>query len=82
MEKNKHSKLMGFLNISGEPDIHTVTKKWIKWIPILRVNYGKAQTFQSYGFFNISGEVIHTIPKICENLIPTLRESIGKHEHT
>ena len=47
MGKHKHFKFMGFLNISGEAEIHTIPKIWEKWIPIVREKYGKTQTFQS-----------------------------------
>ena len=50
MRKLKHSKVMGFLNVSGEAEIHTIPKTWGKWIPIKQGKHGKAQTFQSYGF--------------------------------
>ena len=46
-EKSKHSKVLGFSNILGEAEIHTIPKIWEKWIPIVREKYGKAQTFQS-----------------------------------
>ena len=32
-KKNKHSKVMGFSNILGEAEIHTIPKTWEKWIP-------------------------------------------------
>ena len=41
MEKHKHFKCMGFLNISDEAKIHTVPKIWEKWISIIREKYGK-----------------------------------------
>ena len=67
MGKNKHFKLMDFLSILGEAEIHTVSKTWENRISIVRKKHGKTQTFQSYGFLNISGEAeIHTIPKIWE----------------
>ena len=30
MEKDKHSKVMGFLNILGEAEIYTILKTWEK----------------------------------------------------
>ena len=36
MGKHKHFKFMGFLNISGEAEIHTIPKIWEKWIYIVR----------------------------------------------
>ena len=54
-EKNKHSKVMGFSTILSEAEIHTIPKKWKKWIPIVREKYGKTQTFQSNGFLKYFG---------------------------
>ena len=45
MGKHKHFKFMGFLNISGEAEIHTIPKTWEKWIPIVQEKHGKTQTF-------------------------------------
>ena len=50
MGKHKHFKFMGFLNILGKAEIHTVPKTWGKWISIVREKCGKTQTFESYGF--------------------------------
>ena len=36
MGKHKHSKVMGFSNILGEAEIHTIPKIWEKWIYIVR----------------------------------------------
>ena len=47
MRKNKHSKVLGFSNILGEAEIHTVSKIWAKLIPMVREKHGKTQTFQS-----------------------------------
>ena len=55
MGKHKHFKFMGFLNISGEAEIHTIPKTWEKWISIVREKYGKTQTFQIYGFLKYFG---------------------------
>ena len=41
MGKNKHSKVMGFSNILGEAQIHTVPKTREKWISIVREKHGK-----------------------------------------
>ena len=54
-EKNKHPKVMGFLPILGEAEIHTIPKIWKKWIPIVSEKYGKTQTFQSNGFLKYFG---------------------------
>ena len=67
MGKNKHFKLMDFLNILVEAEIHTIPKTWKKQISIVRKKYGKTQTFQTYEFLNISCEAeIHTISKTWE----------------
>ena len=41
MGKQKHFKFIGFLNISNEAEIHTISRTWEKWIPIIREKYGK-----------------------------------------
>ena len=46
---------MGFLNISGAAEIHTIPKSWEKWILLIRGKYGKKQTFESYGFLTYFG---------------------------
>ena len=46
---------MGFLNISGEAEIHAIPKTWGKWILIVREKYEKTQMFQSYGFLKYFG---------------------------
>ena len=48
MGKHKHFKLMGFLNISYEAQIHTIPKTWGKWISIVQEKYGKTQDFPYY----------------------------------
>ena len=45
MEKHKHFKFMGFLNISGEAEVHTIAKIWEKLIYIVQEKYGKTQRF-------------------------------------
>ena len=55
MGKRKHSKIMGFLNISRRKEIHTISKTWEKWIPIVRKNYGKTKIFQRYRFLTYFG---------------------------
>ena len=54
MAKHKHFKSMGFLNISGEAEIHTIPKTWEEWISVVREKHGKTQTFKFMGFLNIS----------------------------
>ena len=41
MEKHKHFKFMGFLNILDEAEIHTIPRTWKKWISIIREKFGK-----------------------------------------
>ena len=41
MEKRKHFKFMGFLNISDGAEIHTISRTWEKWISIIREKYVK-----------------------------------------
>ena len=55
MGKHKHFKFMGFFNILGEVEIHTIPKTWEKWISIVREKYGKIKTFQIYGFLKYFG---------------------------
>ena len=43
MGKYKHLKFMGFLNISGEAEIHKIPKIWEKLIYLVREKYGKTQ---------------------------------------
>ena len=43
MGKNKHSKIMKFLNISCEAETHTISKPRNERISILRYQYGKTQ---------------------------------------
>ena len=45
MGKTKHSKIIGFLYILVEAEIHTIPKTWEKWISIVRKKYGKTQKF-------------------------------------
>ena len=83
MEKHKHFKFMGFLNISDEAEIHAIPRTWEKWMPMIREEYGKKQTCQSNGFSTILNEAeIHTITKIWKKWIPIAREKMGKHKHS
>ena len=36
---------MGFLNISGEAEIHKIVKMWEKWISLVQEKYGKTERF-------------------------------------
>ena len=53
--EKKYPKLMGFSNIWGEVEIHTIPKTWEKWISVAREKYGRTQTFQIYGFLKYFG---------------------------
>ena len=55
MGKHIHFKFVGFLNISGEAEIHAIPNTCGKWISIVREMCGKTQTFQSYGFLKYFG---------------------------
>ena len=66
MGKHEHFKFMGFLNISGEAQIHTVPKIWEKLIPIIRESKGKKHS-KVMGFSNVLDEAeIHAVSKIWE----------------
>ena len=41
MGKKKHSKVMGFSNIFGDVEIHTIPKIWENWVYIVWGEYGK-----------------------------------------
>ena len=55
MGKNKIFQNLGFLNISDETEIHTISKTSEKRIPLVLEKYGKTETFQSYGFLTHFG---------------------------
>ena len=48
MKKHKHSKVICFLHISREAEIHAIPKRWDEWIPILYNKHGKTQTISSF----------------------------------
>ena len=76
MGKHKHYKFMGFLNISGEAEIHTILKIWQKWVPIIHEKKKKHSTVMD--FSNILDEAkIHTIPTIWEKWNPIVQEKYG-----
>ena len=54
MGKHKHLKFMDFLIFFGWAEAHKVPKIWEKWVPIIREEHGKKQTFQSYRFLIVS----------------------------
>ena len=45
MAEHKHSKYKGFLNISREAEIHTISKPWDELIPILWTKQEKHRQF-------------------------------------
>ena len=62
--KHKHSKAMGYLDISCVTLIHTIPKIWEKWIPRVRKNMGKHKHFKVKCFWNFSLEAEnHAVPK-------------------
>ena len=78
MGKYKSFKFMGFLNISGEAEIHTIPKTWEKWISIVRPKYKNTNIIRLC-FLNISHEAkIHTISITWERWILIVRETYGK----
>ena len=76
--KRQTFQIYGFLKYFGETEIHTISKTWEKWIPIIQEKYGK-KTLESFGFLNVLGDgEIHTILRIWEKWIPVVREKFGK----
>ena len=70
---------MGFSNILGEAEIHSIPKMWENWIPIVREKFGKVQTFQIEGFLHVWYEAeIHLVPKAWEKGISIVQEKYGK----
>ena len=55
MGKHKHLRFMGFLNVSGEAEIHKIPKIWEKRNPIRRQEHGKkTKHYEVTGFFGWS----------------------------
>ena len=50
MRKHIRFKVIGFLRISREAEIHTIPKRWDEWICILQNKYGKTQTILTFCF--------------------------------
>ena len=70
---------MGFSNILGEAEIHSLPKMWENWIPIVREKFGKVQTFHIEGFLHVWYEAeIHLVPKAWEKGISIVQEQYGK----
>ena len=70
---------MGFSNILGDADIHSIPKIWEKWIPIVREKFGKVQTFQIEGFLHVWYEAeIYLVPKAWEKWISIVQENYEK----
>ena len=79
MGKNKNFKLMDFLHILGEAEIHTIPKIWENWIYIIQEKDGKIQKFQIHGFvkyFRLNRNPYNSQNR--EKWIPTIREEYGK----
>ena len=58
MGKHNHFKFIGFSNISGEAEIHTVTKIWGQWIYIVQEKMGKHRDFPYFSLprrFRVDG---------------------------
>ena len=55
MKKQTDFKVKCFWNFLLEAEIHVVPKTWEKRISMIREKYGKAQTFQIYGFLKYFG---------------------------
>ena len=73
---------MGFLNVSGEAEIHTIPEIGKKWIPIMRVKYGKNKHSKVMGFSNILGKQKSTqFPKYVKSEFPYQGKNMGKHKH-
>ena len=65
MEKHKHPKIMGFLNISREAEVYAIPKTWEKW--------------NSMCFLNISHEAeTYEFPETWDKWILMLRENYEK----
>ena len=45
MRKPTHSKVMGFLNMSGEEEIHKIPKLWDEWVFMFGKSMGKDRDF-------------------------------------
>ena len=61
-----HFKFMGFLNVSGEAEIHKIPKKWEKLIYLVREKYGKTQRLPI--FFATSQFRVNDNPCNCQCL--------------
>ena len=70
---------MGFSNILGEAETHTIPKIWEKWIPIVRKKYEKQTHFKVKCFWNFLLEAeIHAVPETWEKRISIIREKYEK----
>ena len=49
MRKHKHSKVIGFLYISREAEIHTIPKRWVNEFPYYRISMGKHRQITGTG---------------------------------
>ena len=78
MGKRKHFKYIGFLNILGKAEIHTIPKTG-KSISIVGEKYDKRQTFRIYGFLKYLGLSRNVLKS--QNMrkpIPIVEEKYGK----
>ena len=65
MGNRKHFEVLGFLNVSGQTDIHTFPKPCEK--PQYRGSMGKPKQFEVLGFLHVLGGAdIDTTPEISE----------------
>ena len=76
MEKQQHSKIMSFLNISHKAKIPTIPKTLEKWKEKIM---GKHKHFKVKGFLSILREAdFHAIPEAWDEWIPILQNKCGK----
>ena len=72
---------MGFSNILGEAEIHSIPKIWEKWILIVREKFAKVQIFQIEGFLHVWYEAeIYLVPKAWEKWISIVQEKYEKQQ--
>ena len=83
MEKHKHFKCMGFLNISDEAKSHTTPKIWEKLIPIIREKYGKKANIPKCWVAQIFWVKQKSIQfrNYGKSEFPIVRGNMGKHKH-
>lgn len=82
-KNEKHSKIMGFLNIFCEAEIHTIFKSWEKWIPYWKIMGKKniSKTWLSYKLNILCVAEIHSFlqfQKQGKSEFPIIRKKYGK----